>query len=371
MAAAVDEAWQDVHLTGVVVTRYGHAVSAGRIEIIEAAHPVPDAMSIAAADRVLQAVSGLGPDDLVLALISGGGSSLLVSPAGKMSLHDKRTINRALLTSGATISEMNTVRKHLSNIKGGRLAAAAAPARVVTLVISDVPGDDLSEVASGPTTPDPTTLAEAREIVARYRLLLPAAAIEVLDNGLETPKPDSLPAEAHLVAAPSKALDAAAEVARSHGVAPVILGDALEGEASEMGRVLAGIALSARLRGLPASAPTVLLSGGEGTVTLDRDTCGRGGRNTEFLLGLAQGLKGAVGIWAIAGDTDGIDGNETAAGAFVTPTTLSRMVALGLNPNQLLTRHDSFSGFAALDDLVVTGPTLTNVNDVRAILILE
>ncbi|WP_028054480.1 glycerate kinase type-2 family protein [Sinorhizobium medicae] len=370
MAAALDEAWPDVDLTGVVVTRYGYAVPAGRIEIIEAAHPVPDAQSLAASGRLLQAVEGLTSDDLVVALISGGGSSLLVAPAGKLTLEDKQAVNQALLASGATISEMNTVRKHLSNVKGGRLAQVAAPARLVTLVISDVPGDDLSEVASGPTVADPTTVREATEIVARYGLQLPAAAIEVLEEGLETPKPGELPVEARLVAAPSKSLEAAADVARCHGITPIILGDALEGEAREMGRVLAGIALSVRQHGSPVRAPAVLLSGGEGTVTIGNQQPGRGGRNTEFLLGLAQALKGASGIWAVAGDTDGIDGSEEAAGAIVVPTTLHRMKAQGLNPNDLLLRHDSFSGFAAIDDLLVTGPTLTNVNDIRAILVL-
>jgi glycerate 2-kinase len=370
MAAALDAAWADVDLSGVVVTRYGHAVPAGRIEIIEASHPVPDSNSVLAATRIMGAVQGLSPDDLVIAMISGGGSALLVSPAGHLSLEDKQAVNRALLASGATISEMNTVRKHLSCIKGGRLAAAAHPARVVTLVISDVPGDDLSEVASGPTVAAGATMDQAREIVARYSLQLTPAVREVLSGPGTIPRAAGQRAEAHLIAAPYMALEAAAEVARRHGIAPLILGDALEGEAREMGKVLAGIAISSRQRGLPIGAPSVLLSGGETTVTIRSGSYGRGGRNTEFLLSLAIGLKGSSGVWAIAGDTDGIDGSEDAAGAIVTPSTLMRMKGAGHDPASMLLRHDSYSAFEAIGDLVKTGPTFTNVNDIRAVLVI-
>ena len=369
MAAALDAAWSDVELSGLVVTRYGHAVPAGRIEIVEAAHPVPDAMSVEAATRILEKVRDLGPDDLVIALISGGGSALLVAPAGNMTLADKKEVNRMLLASGATISEMNTVRKQLSNIKGGRLAQAAYPARVVTLVISDVPGDNSSEIASGPTVSNETGVVEAREIVARYKLALPPEAIAVLDGGGSAAVSAPINAETRLIASPSTALHAAAQVAQSHGIRPLILGDALEGEAREVGTVFAGIALSARDKGLPVAGPAVLLSGGETSVSLPKGSIGRGGRNTEFLLSLAIGLSGANSIWAIAGDTDGIDGVEDAAGAFVTPDTLTRLQQVGIAPRTALSQHDSYTAFKAIGDLVVTGPTLTNVNDIRAILI--
>ncbi|MGV1988628.1 glycerate kinase type-2 family protein [Agrobacterium sp. 22-221-1] len=369
MAAALDTAWSDVDLTGIVVTRYGHAVPSGRIEIIEASHPVPDAMSVEAATRIMAAVGGLGADDLVIALISGGGSSLLVSPAGRMTLDDKKAVNRALLASGATISEMNTVRRQLSAIKGGRLAQAAYPARVVSLVISDVPGDDPSEIASGPTVANPTTVDEAREIVSRYRLNLPETAVEVLANGGAAAGPDSRNSEVRMIASPGMALVAAAQTARSHGLKSLILGDALQGEAREVGTVFAGIALSAKQNSNPIDGPAVILSGGETSVSLPPDATGRGGRNTEFLLSLAIGLNEADSIWAIAGDTDGIDGVEDAAGAIVTPTTLSRLRQAGVTPRAALSGHDSYTAFKAIGDLVVTGPTLTNVNDIRAILI--
>lgn len=369
MAAAIDAAWPDVDVSGVVVTRYGHAVPSGRVKIVEASHPVPDHMSVEAAARVRNAVRGLKPDDLVVALISGGGSSLLVSPAGDMTIEDKMAVNAALLSSGATISEMNTVRKHLSGIKGGRLALLAQPARVVSLIISDVPGDDLSEVGSGPTVPDPTTVEFAREIIERYGLDLPAAAQDFLASGRETPKPGEMDVDARLVAAPSLALKAAADIALRHGLTPCILGDALEGEAKEVGKVMAGIARSVKNHSLPVSGPAVLLSGGEATVSLGSSRAGRGGRNTEFLLALALDLKASAGIWAIAGDTDGIDGVEDAAGAFVSPTTLSRFTTAGIDPRVALTAHDSYTAFSEIDDLVITGPTRTNVNDFRAILI--
>ncbi|MGO8068547.1 glycerate kinase [Rhizobium leguminosarum] len=370
MAAALDSAWPDVDVSGVVVTRYGHAVPAGRIRIIEASHPVPDAMSETAAADVLQAVRGLTSDDLVVALVSGGGSALLVAPAGGMSLADKQNVNRALLASGATITEMNAVRKHLSRIKGGRLGLAARPAKVVTLVISDVPGDDPASIASGPTIADESTIDEVRGIISRYRIVLPDTARAVLDSGGETPKPADLASDVRIIAAPSLALDSAAKTAANAGLQTLVLGDAIEGEARELGTVMAGIALSAKIKGLPLRGPAVLLSGGEGTVSIGCEPAGRGGRNTEFLLGLAAALKGQAGIWAIAGDTDGIDGTEDAAGAVVTPDTLERGRKKGLDARAYLASHDSYSFFDEIGDLVKTGPTLTNVNDIRAILIV-
>ncbi len=369
MAAALEAAWPSVDLSGVVVTRYGHAVPTGRIEIIEASHPVPDDRSAEAAKRILAAVERLTADDMVIALISGGGSALMVSPAEGMTLADKMAVNRALLASGATISEMNAVRKHLSRIKGGRLALAAKPARVVSLLISDVPGDDPSEIASGPTVADPSDIETVREIVSRYALDLPENVRKVLEKGEETPKAGDIAEDIRLIAAPSLALQAAADEAVKLGLTPLILGDSLEGESRDVGAAMAGIAISARRKGLPLKGPAVLLSGGETTVTIGKGPAGKGGRNTEFLLSLALTLKGADGIWAIAGDSDGIDGVEDAAGAVVTPDTLARMRAAGVDPRQSLVSHDSYTAFRAAGDLVVTGPTLTNVNDIRAILI--
>lgn len=374
MAAALETAWTHVDLSGVVVTRYGHAVPTSRIEIIEASHPVPDDKSAEAAKRILAAVEGLTADDMVIALISGGGSALMVAPAQGMTLADKMSVNRALLASGATISEMNAVRKHLSHVKGGRLALAAKPAKVVSLLISDVPGDDPSEIASGPTVADPSDIATVREIVSRYALDLPETVRRVLEKGEETPKAGDIDEDVRMIAAPSLALQAAAEEAEKLGLTPLILGDSLEGESKDVGAVMAGIALSASRKGLPVKGPAVLLSGGETTVTLNRGVggkgpAGKGGRNTEFLLSLALTLKGADGIWAIAGDSDGIDGVEDAAGAVVTPDTLARMRAASIDPRQSLVNHDSYTAFKAVGDLVVTGPTLTNVNDIRAILI--
>ena len=371
MAAALEDAWPDVSFTGVVVTRYGHAVPTKRIRVIEAAHPVPDANSELGARAVLDAVQNLAAGDLVLALISGGGSALLALPVPGISLADKQVVNRALLASGATITEMNTVRKHLSAIKGGRLAAAAAPARVITLAISDVPGDDPAVIASGPTVPDATSFADARALVARYAIALPASVAARLNQDAdETPKPGSLPhADFRLIATPMRALAQAAETARGMGLSSVILGDALEGESREMATVMAGIARSVRAHSQPAAPPAVLLSGGETTVTIGAGPAGRGGRNTEFLLALAIALGGAPGIWAAAGDTDGIDGTEDAAGAIVTPDTLARARAAGLDPRAILSAHDSFFLFETVKDLIRTGPTLTNVNDIRAILI--
>ncbi|UXU00349.1 glycerate kinase [Agrobacterium tumefaciens] len=369
MAAALEAAWPHVDLSGVVVTRYGHAVPTARIEIIEASHPVPDDKSAEAAKRILAAVEGLTADDMVIALISGGGSALMVAPAEGMTLADKMAVNRALLASGATISDMNAVRKHLSRIKGGRLALAARPARVVSLLISDVPGDDPSEIASGPTVADPSDIETVREIISRYALDLPENVRKVLEKGEETPKAGDIDEDIRLIAAPSLALQAAADEAVKLGLTPLILGDSLEGESKDVGAVMAGIALSASRKGLPVKGPAVLLSGGETTVTIGKGPAGKGGRNTEFLLSLALTLKGAGSIWAIAGDSDGIDGVEDAAGAVVTPDTLARMREVGVDPRQLLVSHDSYTAFKAAGDLVVTGPTLTNVNDIRAILI--
>jgi glycerate-2-kinase len=371
MAAALEAAWPDVPLEGTVVTRYGHAVPTQRIEVIEASHPVPDANSERGALRLLERVRGLTTDDLVIALMSGGASALLAAPAPGITLADKQAINRALLACGANITEMNAVRKHLSAIKGGRLAAAAAPAHVVTLAISDVPGDDPAVIGSGPTVPDRTTFADARALIARYGITpTPDVAARLAQDHDETPKPGSLPhAEFRMIATPMMALNAVADAARGLGLTSVILGDALEGEAREMGTVMAGVARSVRLHAQPAAPPAVLLSGGETTVTLGAGPCGHGGRNTEFLLGLAVALDGAPGIWAVAGDTDGMDGMDEVAGALLAPDTLARVRALGLDPRGMLAGHDSHSLFQAAGDLIVTGPTLTNVNDIRAILI--
>jgi hydroxypyruvate reductase len=371
MAAALEDAWPDVALEGTVVTRYGHAVPTRHIEVIEASHPVPDASSERGAQRLLERVHGLTRDDLVIALMSGGASALLAAPVPGLTLADKQAINRALLACGANITEMNAVRKHLSAIKGGRLAAAATPARVVTLAISDVPGDDPAVIGSGPTVPDASTFADARALVARYGITLsPQAAERLARDDDETPKPGSLPnTEFHMIATPMMALDAMAAKARELGLNPLILGDALEGEASQMGTVMAGIARSVRAHGKPLEAPAVLLSGGETTVTMTGKSNGKGGRNTTFLLGLAIALDGAPGIWATAGDTDGIDGMDEIAGALLTPDTLARARANGLDARASLAAHDSHGFFGAIGDLIVTGPTLTNVNDIRAIII--
>lgn len=367
MAAALEQAWPDVAMTGVVVTRYGHAVPTSKIRIIEAAHPVPDQNSLLAAEEILAAVTCLSKADLVIALISGGGSALLVAPAQGLSLADKQNVNRLLLKSGASISEMNTVRKHLSRIKGGKLAKAASPARVVTLVISDVPGDDPAIIASGPTLHDGTTPQDALAILNRYKADIPEAVVAILQQPFVSPQQGER--DIRMIASPLMALKVAADVAHSSGITPVILGDALEGEARELGKVMAGIAMSIQDHGLPTSAPCLLLSGGEATVTIEKAQAGRGGRNTEFLLSLAIALQARAGIWALAGDTDGIDGTEDAAGAIISPTTLSRLHG-SLDARDVLVRHDSYTLFKALDDLVITGPTLTNVNDFRAILVL-
>lgn len=373
MAAAVEAAWPDVPLSGLVVTRYGHGYPTQRIEVVEASHPVPDEAGAAAARRLLDLVRGLTEQDLVLFLVSGGGSALITLPAPGLGLDDLKAVNRALLASGATIHEMNCIRRHLSAISGGRLAAAAHPARVVTLAISDVPGDDPTVIASGPTVPDPTSFAEARALVAHYGMALPEPVLRHLERAEEeTPKPGDPrlgTPDYRFVATPRMALEAAAEEARILGLTPLILGDALEGEAREVGKVLAGIARSVRTHGHPLPAPSVLLSGGETTVTIGPEGGGRGGRNSECLLGLAVALAGEPEIWALMGDSDGIDGSESNAGAIATPDTLARARAAGLDPRDVLARHDSYALFAALDDLITTGPTLTNVNDVRAVLV--
>lgn len=367
MAAALEAAWPDVDMHGVVVTRYGHAVPTQHIRIVEAAHPVSDAMSEVASMLMMEQVKNLSAEDCVIALISGGGSSLLALPRQGITLADKQGVNKALLKSGATIQEMNTVRKQLSDIKGGRLALAAQPALVITLIISDVPGDDPQSIASGPTVADTSTAGEALEIVHRYGLNLPQHIMRVL----ETPRPQVTAADIaqdiRMIATPSGALAAAASVATKMGFTPIILGDALEGESAQLGIVMAGIAKSVKQHGVPVKGPAVLLSGGETTVTLGQGGAGRGGRNTEFLLSLACALKGEKGIYAIAGDSDGIDGTEDAAGAIVTPDTLARTTG---DAKAFLAAHDSYSYFAASGDLVITGPTLTNVNDIRAVIVL-
>ena len=384
MAQALEALWPaEAPLSGLVVTRYGHVPPrpsglAQRIEVVEAAHPVPDAAGMAAAQRMLELTAGLTADDLVLCLVSGGGSSLLTLPAEGLALEDKQRINRALLESGASIAEMNCVRKHLSRIKGGRLAAACGPARVVTLTISDVPGDDPSVIASGPTVADATTCADALEILARYRIEVPAPVHRALQAGtLETPKPAGgvfAGHAVHLVATPWQALEAAADAARKAGLAAHVLSDEIEGESREVGKVHAALARCVALRGQPFARPCVILSGGETTVTVglrrEGTAPGRGGRAGEFCLGLAQALQGAEGVWALAADTDGIDGVEDNAGALVAPDTLARAAALQLRLADHIDRHDAYGFFSALGDLVVTGPTHTNVNDFRVLLVL-
>ncbi|MDB5946378.1 MAG: glycerate 2-kinase [Ramlibacter sp.] len=387
MAHAVEALWPaDAPLEGLVVTRYGHVPPrpAGlrqRIEIVEAAHPVPDEAGLRAAQRILALAHGLTADDLVLCLISGGGSALLTLPAESLTLEEKQRINRALLESGASISEMNCVRKHLSRIKGGRLAAACAPAQVVTLTISDVPGDDPSIIASGPTVPDATSCADAIAILLRYGIEVPGAIMSLLEQGaLETPKPGDPLFDAHrvhLIATPQQSLEAAAAAARAAGIEPHILSDEIEGESREVAKVHAALARAVARRGEPFARPCVILSGGETTVTVKkqpedtpREQRGRGGRAGEFCLALAQSLQGQPQVWALAADTDGIDGVEDNAGAFVAPDTLQRAGSLGLKAAAFLDRNDSYGYFSALGDLVVTGPTHTNVNDFRAILVL-
>ncbi|MBP6718561.1 MAG: glycerate kinase [Rhodoferax sp.] len=373
MARAVEDHWtgSKSQLSGLVVTRYGYQVACDHIEIVEAAHPVPDAAGMVAAERLMALVSGLSAEDTVLCLISGGGSSLLPLPLPGLTLEHKQAVNRVLLKSGATISEMNCVRRHLSAIKGGRLAAACHPARVLTLLISDVPGDNPMDIASGPTVADPTTCADALDIIRRYDIDVPQEVLEVLQSGqgesLKADDPRLARAEVRIIATPQMALEAAAAVARGAGVTPYILGDAIEGEASDVGKVMAGIALQVAQRGQPVAAPCVLLSGGETTVTVRGQ--GRGGRNVEFLLALGIALGGHPRIHALAGDTDGVDGQEEIAGACLTPDALERAWALGIKPKDSLANNDGHGFFEALGNSVVTGPTLTNVNDFRAIVI--
>ncbi len=370
MARAVEDHWE-APLSGLIVTRYGYAVPCKSIEIVEAAHPVPDAAGLKAAQRMLQTVQGLKQDDIVLCLISGGGSSLLPLPVEGLTLEHKQAVNRALLASGATISEMNCVRRHLSAIKGGRLAAACHPARVITLLLSDVPGDDPINIASGPTVADPTSCEDALAIVQRYGIELPVAVREVLVSGRgESIKPGDARlarTETRMVATPQMALEAAALVAREAGYAAHILGDALEGEARDVGKVLAGMALQTAERGQPFKTPCVLLSGGETTVTVRGK--GRGGRNVECLLSFTATVAGHKRIHALMGDTDGVDGQEEIAGAWVGPDTLARAWAQGLRPLERLAQNDGHGFFEAVGASVVTGPTLTNVNDFRAIVI--
>jgi hydroxypyruvate reductase len=379
MAAAVDALWPvDAPLSGLVVTRYHHvppayAARPGRIEVVEASHPVPDAAGQRAAERIAELTRGLGADDLVLCLISGGGSALLSMPAPGLTLDDKRAINQALLKSGAAIDEMNCVRKHLSAIKGGRLAALCAPARVVTLLISDVPGDAPEVIASGPTVPDSSTCADALAICLRYGIELPPAARAGLESGaFETPKPgDAIFAghEVRMTATPMASLHAAAEAARSAGIAAHVLSDEIEGESREVGKVHAALARAVARHELPFAKPCVILSGGETTVTV-KSKGGRGGRATEFLLGCAIALQAEGGVHVLAADTDGIDGIEDNAGAIVTPDTLARGRAAGMKAAEFLDRNDAYNYFKPLGDLVVTGPTFTNVNDFRALLVL-
>lgn len=371
MAQALEAHWPGP-LEGLVLTRYGHGVPCRRIEIVEAAHPVPDAAGLQATARLLAKVQGLGPDDLVIALWSGGGSSLLVAPGPGLTLTDKQAVHTALLRSGASISEMNCVRRHLSAVKGGRLALACAPAPIVTLLISDVPGDAPADIASGPTVADATTCADALAIAARYRVSLPLAAQALLQSEAgETVKPGDTRLQGHtvrLIATPQQALEAAAAAARAAGVPAYILGDSLEGEARHLGQVLAGIALQVARHGQPFLRPCVLLSGGEASVTVTGD--GVGGRNVETLLSMALALRGQPGIHALAADTDGVDGGAEIAGACIGPDTLARALALGLQPRAMLTRQDAHGFFQALGDSLVTGPTFTNVNDFRAVLVL-
>jgi glycerate 2-kinase len=371
MARVVEAHWQG-DLAGLVVTRYGHGAECKRIEVVEAAHPVPDQAGQRAAARMLEMVQGLREEDLVLCLISGGGSSLLALPASGISLEQKQAINKALLKSGATISEINCVRKHLSAIKGGRLALACAPARVVSLLVSDVPGDDPGIIASGPTLPDPSTCAQALAVLRRYRIPIPDTIERHLASGAgETPKPGDpgLARSAHHVIASARAaLEAAAGIARAAGIAPHILSDEIEGEARDVAAMHAALARQVARHGQPFRRPCVLISGGETTVTVRGK--GRGGRNAEFLLSLAVGLDGLPGVHAVACDTDGIDGSEDNAGALYMADTMQRCAALGLQARAMLDNNDGYGFFSALGDLVVTGPTRTNVNDFRAILVL-
>jgi hydroxypyruvate reductase len=371
MALALEDHWS-YPVEGLVVTRYGYEQACKRIEIVQAAHPVPDLAGLQATQRILQTVQGLTGDDLVIALISGGGSSLLVAPGQGLTLADKQNVNKALLASGATISEMNCLRRHLSGIKGGRLGAACHPAKLRTLLISDVPGDSPMDIASGPTVADSSTCQDALDIVNRYQIALPAPARQLLESGAgETVKPGDrrlAHSTTRIITAPQLALEAAAEVAQMAGITPYILGDSLEGESRDVAKVLGGMARQVLLHGQPFARPCVLLSGGETTVTLKGQ--GRGGRNVEFLLALGLSLAGTKGIYAMAGDTDGVDGLEEIAGAILSPDSFERAWAQGMNPRSYLDNNDAHSFFQTLGDSVITGPTLTNVNDFRAVLIV-
>ncbi len=372
MAAALEKLWKHP-FSGTVVARHGPIEQCETITVLQSAHPVPDEAGLAASDALLKAVAGLTADDLVIALISGGGSALLPAPPEGLTLADEIAVNKALLASGAPISAMNVVRKHVSRIKGGRLAAAAFPARVVSLVVSDVPGDNPAFVASGPTVPDRSMAAEALEIVARYRMELPDQVVTHLrSEAAAAPDPDNprfATHECHVVASASVSLEAAAAKARELGIEAHILSDAIEGEARDIGRMHAALAREVALRDRPFGKPVVLLSGGETTVTISGKDYGKGGRNSEFLLSLALDIDGVSGIDALAGDTDGIDGSEDNAGAFANGQSIARMRAAGIDPRLHLTRHDAWSAFDASGDLFVPGPTGTNVNDFRALLI--
>ncbi|MFM2119867.1 MAG: hypothetical protein RL722_1335 [Pseudomonadota bacterium] len=385
MAAAFETAWPvGAPLSGLVITRYDHVPpgwrdAPRRIEVVEAAHPVPDAAGLAATRRMMDMLRAarLGPDDLVICLISGGGSALLCAPAEGLDFAEKQAVNKALLLSGANIGEMNTVRKHLSAVKGGRLAALCAPARVLTLTISDVPGDEPAVIASGPTVPDASSCDQALAILDRYGITLPPAARAGLASGAyETPKPGDAAFTGHelaMIATPQQSLEAAAALACAQGLEAHILSDELEGESAEVGKVHAALARAVARRGAPFRAPCVILSGGETTVTVRKQpgvTLGKGGRAGEFMMGCALALQGQAGVWGLAADTDGIDGMEDNAGACITPDTLARAAALGLSLPDHLTRHDAYGFFSALGDLVVTGPTYTNVNDFRALLVV-
>lgn len=371
MARAIETAWPDTDLSGIVVTRYGYEVACDRVEIVLAAHPVPDEAGREAARRILEMAESAQQDDLVIALMSGGGSALLTAPADGITFEEKQEVNRQLLRCGADIGEMNTLRKHVSAIKGGRLAAAASPARVLSILISDVPGDDPAVIGSGPTVPDPTTFADAMHVVEKYGLKLPASVMKHLEKAAaETPKPGDRIFDGNdliFAAKPDKSIEAAADVARKAGFTVIDLGDRVEGEARDVGREHAEMALACKLGDGKAAAPCVILSGGETTVTMTGN--GRGGRNTEYLLGVAEKLDGAEGIYAVACDTDGVDGSEDNAGAFVDPTTVARARDTGLSVTDALAGNDAYSLFENIGDLLVTGPTYTNVNDFRAVVV--
>ena len=373
MARAVEQHWPG-ELSGLVVTRYGYEEPCERIEILSSAHPVPDDAGHQAAQRILDYVSDLTPDDVVLCLISGGGSALLPLPAEGLTLDDKQRINRELLRSGATIREMNCVRRHLSRVKGGRLAAACYPAQVINLLISDVPGDDPADIASGPTVGDPTTCADALAIIDRYKITMPEAIrTRLLDGGLESVKPNDqrlARVTTHMIATPHQSLQAAADVSLKAGIATYIMGDAIEGEAKDVGTTFAGLSLQVAKRNTPFQKPCILLSGGETTVTISGDCTGKGGRNVEFLLALGVALQGLPGVYALAADTDGVDGLEEIAGAVLAPDTLDHAWKIGLSARDALANHDAHTFFGKLDQSLITGPTRTNVNDFRAILIL-